>query len=116
MSVHKPIAIRSVLLAALTLVAACSTMPPVSPRQARSDENTADRVYAALNADPTYYYRHVDVRVDAGVAHLSGYVWSADALFRAKKIAAAVPGITNVVNEMELERQGQRGGAGGHNG
>ena len=39
--------------------------------QANADEATADRVYAALNADPLYYYRHVDVRVDDGVAQLN---------------------------------------------
>ena len=96
------------------LVSACSTFPPRSPEQASADEATAVRVYAALNADPVFYYRHVDVRVDDGVAQLSGYIWDTDALYKAKQIAASVPGVKRVVNQMELEREGSRGG--GHSG
>jgi osmotically-inducible protein OsmY len=98
----------------VTLITACSVSPPKSPQEAEADEATAERVYAALNADPIYFYRHVDVRVDSGVTHLSGYVWDIDALYTAKRIAAGVPGVTRVVNQMELERAGTRGG--GHSG
>jgi hypothetical protein len=34
---------------------------------------TAFPVPAALGADPPYYYRHLAVRVDNGMADLSGY-------------------------------------------
>ena len=44
-------------------------------------------------------------------AVLGGYIWSTDALYRAKEITAGVPGVTRVVNAMELEREGTRGGA-----
>jgi osmotically-inducible protein OsmY len=101
-------------LMTITLVAACCISPPKSAEQAQADAATAERVYAALNADPIYYYRHVDVRVDNGVAQLSGYIWDTDALYRAKQIAAAVPGVKLVVNQMQLEREGTRGG--GHSG
>lgn len=107
-------AAKVMFLITVTLVTACSTSPPRSPEQVKADAAIADRVYAALNADPIYYYRHVDVRVYGGVAHLSGYIWSSNALFRAKQIAARVPGVSLVVNEMELERQGELGG--GHSG
>jgi osmotically-inducible protein OsmY len=51
------------------------------------------------------------VRVDHGVAHLSGYVWSADAIYHARAITSHVPGVTNVVtNQLELERQGRADG------
>jgi osmotically-inducible protein OsmY len=89
----------------VTLIAACSTSPPRSPEQVRADQATEGQVYAALDADPIYYYRHVDVSVDGGVVHLSGYVWSSDALFKAKQIAAGIPGVRLVVNEMELQRE-----------
>jgi len=102
--------LAGMLLVAM-LITGCSTYMP-KPEQARTEDLTADRVYAALNADPTYYFRHVDVRVDHGVAHLSGYVWSTDALYRAKQITARVPGVSGVVNEMELEREGGKGGGG----
>ena len=73
-----------------------------------TDEILANIVYSELNADPTYYFRHVDVRVDNGVAHLSGYVWSADAIYQARKIARNVPGVTGVsTNQLELERNGR---------
>ena len=73
-----------------------------------SDEILANTVYSELNADPIYYFRHVDVRVDNGVAHLSGYVWSTDAIYRARRVAGNVPGITGVMtNQLELERNGR---------
>jgi BON domain len=101
-----------------TLIAACCVAPPKSPQESlqerEADEATAERVYAALNADPIYFYRHVDVHVDHGVTRLSGYIWDTDALYKAKRIAAGVPGVTRVVNQMELERAGSRGG--GHSG
>ncbi len=106
-------ATRAPLLMLAMLIAACSTSPPRSPEQVRVDQATEQRVYAALNADPTYYYRHVDVRVDDGAAHLSGYVWSSDAMFKAKQIAAGIPGVRVVVNEMELQREVDETG-GGH--
>ena len=107
-------AVVAARLLMVTLIAACSTAPPKSPEQARAEELAAERIYFALNADPIYYFRHVDVRVDGTVAHLSGYIWSVPALYRAKRIAAQVPGVTGVVDEMELERAAERGG--GHSG
>jgi osmotically-inducible protein OsmY len=71
----------------------------------------ANAVYTALNADPVYYFRHVDVRIDNGVAYLSGYVWSTDALYGARRIARSVPGVTGVVTaQLELERNGRSNG------
>jgi osmotically-inducible protein OsmY len=95
------------------LAAACASAPPKSPEEERADAATAGRVYAALEADPIFYFRDVDVSVDNGVAHLSGYVWTTDALYRAQEIARRVPGVTRVFHHMELERQGNRGGADG---
>ena len=105
----------AVALASVALSAACATSVPKSLEQVQADEATAQRIYAALNADPTYFYRHVDVRVDGGVAELKGYIWSTAALYRAKQIVAAVPGVARVVNDMELEREGTQGG-GSHEG
>jgi|SRR5579863_9124232 len=103
------------LLASVTFIVGCSTSPPKSPQQAQADEVAAQRIYEGLNADPTYYFRHVDVRVDDGVAELKGYIWGTPALYRAKEIAAGVPGVRRVVNDMELEREGSQGG-GSHEG
>lgn len=99
------------VLAAMLALAACSTAPPRSPAQIAGDRAVADSVYAALNADPTYFYRHVDVRVEEGVADLSGYVWSANAIYRAREIGRQVSGVTRVVtSHLELEREGHANG------
>jgi osmotically-inducible protein OsmY len=74
-----------------------------------TDRVLARHVYLALNADPLYYFRHVSVRADDGVVALTGYVWSPDALYRARQVARDVPGVTRVVTtnlEMELEGRG----------
>lgn len=110
------------LLAAATLTVSCASAPPRSaePHSAANstrsevgatDQILANTVYSELNADPIYYFRHVDVTVDEGVAHLSGYVWSADAIYQARKIALQVPGVTGVsTNQLELERNGKDAG------
>ena len=101
-----------------TLTVSCSSAPPKPsvPSAAESmrselgatDEILANTVYSQLNADPMYYFRHVDVTVDNGVAHLSGYVWSTDAIYAARKIAGNVPGITGVrTSQLQLERNGR---------
>jgi osmotically-inducible protein OsmY len=101
----------AVLIAGTAALAACASAPPKSPAQERADAATVDRVYAALEQNPIYYFRDVDVSVDNGVAELSGYVWTTDAMYRAKEIARAVPGVVAVQNRMKLEREGNRGGA-----
>jgi osmotically-inducible protein OsmY len=98
------------LLAASALIVSCATTAP-STAHASADELLANNVYLALNADPVYFYRHVDVRVDDGVADLSGYVWSTDAIYRARQIARGVSGINRVVtSHLELEREGRANG------
>jgi len=106
------------LITAALLAAACAAAPPApaarpgaespahDPRTA--DELLASSIYAALSADPIYYFRHVTVKVHDGVAELSGYVWSTDAIYRARTIAARTKGVTRVVsNQLELERNGR---------
>ena len=101
------------LVASAGVLAACASAPPKSAEQARADAATAERVYAALDANPIYYLRDVEVDVDHGVAELSGYVWTTDALYGAERIARSVPGVTGIRDKMELERQGNRGGGDG---
>jgi osmotically-inducible protein OsmY len=80
-----------------------------------TDEILASTVYTELSADPTYYFRHVDVSVENGVAHLSGYVWSTDAIYAARRIAGKVPGVTGVTtNQLQLERNGRDAGGPAH--
>ena len=115
--------VASFLVAAIvSLLVSCATS---TPRQATSasaagsataerpgaDQALASTIDSQLNASPIYYFRHVEVRVDHGVAHLSGYVWSTDALYAARRIARSVPGVTGVVTtQLELERNGRSNG------
>jgi osmotically-inducible protein OsmY len=62
-----------------------------------NDESIRQAVISALNADPNHFFRHVDVRVDNGVATLSGFVHSSSSIFRARTIASGVPGVTRVL-------------------
>ena len=71
------------------VLAGCAAGPARSPAQEEADAVATGRVYAALDANRIYYFRDVDVRVSNGVARLSGYVWSADALYCAEKVRAA---------------------------
>lgn len=96
-----------VLLASVTV--GCAEGPQKSPRQAAADKALAQQVQSSLSADPNHYFRHVNVRVDDGVVRLSGYVWSQPAMNRAKQLAGEVPGVVRVDNQMELERNGNRG-------
>jgi hypothetical protein len=109
------------LIAAAMLTVSCATAPPPAPtpavqtaRAQRSDTQDilATYISAQLNADPWYFYRHVNVSVDDnGVATLSGYVWDAQAIYRAREIASNVPGVTRVVtSQLELERNGRTTG------
>ncbi len=96
------------LCACIVLLAACTTQPPRSPEQRHADESLANQVDSALNADPTYFYRHVTVHAQDGTVDLSGYVWSSDAIYRARQLASHVPGVTRVnTNHLELERNGR---------
>jgi len=90
------------------LVTACATDPPRTLEQQQSDMNAMQEFYSRLESERDYYYPHVAIRVQNGVAHLSGYVWNTRALYHAKDVANSVPGITSVVDTLELERDGLR--------
>ncbi len=113
MGVDRRASLCAALGAIAGLLTGCSAAPAKSPEQERADNATAERVYAALEANPIYYFRDVEVNVDYGVARLSGYVWTTDALYHAQQIARGVPGVAGVRDQMELERQANRGGGDG---
>ncbi len=99
--------ICAALIGAAVLAASCAVDRTGPSAPSTADAALANHVYAVLNADPVYFYRHVNVRVDHGVASLSGYVWSAEALYHARMVARSVPGVTAVVtSQLELEREG----------
>jgi osmotically-inducible protein OsmY len=87
-------------------VIACATVPGKSEAQRQADHEIAGRVQAALDADKQLYARHIVVQADNGVVHLSGYVWDPPELLEAKRVAQLVPGVSQVVNDLELQRNG----------
>ncbi len=103
-------ALRTTLYFLLTAIAVastgCSMISHRTPEQREADRNLAAQVSGALNSDPHIYARHIDVRAENGVVHLGGYVWSDRDLYEAKEIAANVPGVTSVVDDLQLERGG----------
>jgi osmotically-inducible protein OsmY len=90
--------------AAFPQAAAPPTAQPAQGVADTSDEALTNAIHAALDADPHHFFRHVDVRVDNGVATLSGFVNSSQAINRARTIASNVPGVTRVVtNNLSLQ-------------
>jgi|SRR5579863_132831 len=59
--------------------------------------------------NPTFTSKHVSVMAKDGVVHLSDYVWTADAPVRAIQLAAKVPGVRHVGDELILQRAGEHG-------
>ena len=74
-----------------------ATAPTAQAVADTSDEALTKAIHTALDADPHHFFRHVDVSVDHGVATLSGFVHSSQAINRARTITGNVPGVTRVV-------------------
>ncbi len=100
----------SVAVAVLCGLAACASGPPKTDAQRQADKETAERVEAALNADKALYAKHISVYADNGVVRLTGYVWNASDFQTATLIAEGVQGVTGVVNDLELNRNGNENG------
>lgn len=92
-------------LAALGCLAACATTPKTEA-QKQADQSTEQRVQAALESDKALFAKHIYVRADNGVVHLSGYVWDPADVTEAIQTAELVEGVSRVVNNLELERNG----------
>jgi osmotically-inducible protein OsmY len=80
----------------------CASTPPESPEQAEADAATAARVYAALEADRLHLYIGLQVRVRNGVAYISALTFDGTVRDAATEIAREVPGVTRVVNQIEV--------------
>ena len=84
--------------------AAPPTGQPARAAADTSDEALTRAIRSGLDADPHHFFRHVNVRVDNGVATLSGFVHSSSSIFRARTIATNTPGVTrDVTSNLTLE-------------
>jgi osmotically-inducible protein OsmY len=100
----------SIAVALLCGLAACASGPRKTDAQLQADKETAERVETALNADKGLYAKHISVHADNGVVRLTGYVWETSDLQTATLIAEGVQGVTGVVNDLELNRNGNENG------
>lgn len=97
-------------VAVLCGVTACASGPRKTDAQRQVDRETAERVENALYADKALYAKHIFVSADNGVVRLTGYVWEASDFETATLIAEGVQGVTQVVNNLELNRNGNDNG------
>ena len=100
----------SLAVAVLCGVAACASGPRKTDAQIQTDKATAERVETALRSDKLLYATHITVHADDGVVRLTGYVWDRPDLETAALIAEGVEGVNRVVNDLELERNGNSNG------
>ncbi len=94
------------VLALFAGLSACVTGPTKTSEQQLNDKEMAAAVQNALKANSHIYTQHITVQADNGVVHLGGYVWSDFDQYEAERTAEAVPGVSKVIDEMELEREG----------
>jgi osmotically-inducible protein OsmY len=88
--------------ATMILGLGCSSTPPESPEQAQTDEATARRVYSALESDRLHLYIGLDVQVRDSVVYISALTFDPTVRDAATDIARRVPGVTKVVNEIDV--------------
>jgi len=100
----------TVAVAVLCGVAACASGPRKTEAQRQADREPAQRVEAALSSDKDLYGKHISVQADNGVVRLTGYVWETSDFQTATIIAEGVEGVTAVVNNLELNRNGNDNG------
>jgi osmotically-inducible protein OsmY len=103
--VMRRVAAAAIAVALLCGAAACAEAPRTDA-QKQADNQTAQRVQAALDADRQLYSKHITVRARDGVVHLSGYVWDPSDLTEATETAELVEGVKRVVNNLELQQNG----------
>ena len=108
--VIKRVSYAGVAVAVLCGVAACATGPSETDAQAQADKVMAERVEAALNADKALFAKHITAHDAVIGVRLTGYVWEATDFEEATYIASNVPGVTKVVNDLELNRNGNDNG------
>jgi len=89
-------------MAAMTFALGCASIPPESAQQVQADTATADRLYAALEADRLHLYIGLAVQVRNGTAYISALTFDPSVRDEATQIARNVPGVTKVVNEIEV--------------
>lgn len=97
-------------MAVLCGLAACATGPARTDAQVQADKSLSEQVEAALNADRSLFAKHITAYASNGTVRLTGYVWETADFEEAAYVAGNVPGVTHVVNDLELNRNGNDNG------
>ena|ERR1700688_3829308 len=71
------------------------------------DAEVQERVETALHSDPFFYDEHVSVTITDGVVTLHGIVFDDWDLRAAMRIAKKMPGVKQVVNDLEIKLGGE---------
>ncbi len=93
----------SLLFALVACIASCATHPPRTSSQIQVDKEIELAVMQQLANDKTLYSRHLEVSAYLGVVTLSGFVFEANDPAEAVRIAAHVPGVISVSNQIDLQ-------------
>lgn len=93
---------RSLAWLWLSLAACTSACSPLPPRTIQ-DDHMASMVRNALLDSRRLNLSRIDVSVEDGVCYLSGEASSGESKIEAEALASRVPGITQVVNKLEVQ-------------
>lgn len=89
--------------AALALWVACSSTQP--PETQLDDTKMKAEVLARIAADPDTNPFEIEVEVNEGVVHLTGFVDEASDREEAERLAASASGVVRVVNDIKVGQQ-----------
>lgn len=106
MKTKLPVRILAALLAGTFAVVAAgcaSTATQASTGEYVDDSSITVKVKSAFVADPTVKVLDVSVETFKGVVQLSGFVATAAEKMQAERLAAAVPGVSGVKNNLILK-------------
>jgi osmotically-inducible protein OsmY len=67
------------------------------------DRTISENVAERLKKEQVYKFEDVDVRTYGGVVQLAGFVNTEDQKRRAGDLAATVPGVSHVINNISLK-------------
>jgi osmotically-inducible protein OsmY len=96
-------------VAATVAMTGCATQAQRTEAERAADDDLAARVDGALQHDSAIFARHIDVEATRGVVRLTGFVWSSNELYEARRVAATVAGVSNVESQLELMVGGRTG-------
>lgn len=94
-----------VALVGMFALSGCQSTTGKTTGQTMTDTRITAAVQAKLTADRISNFARVDVDTERGVVQLSGIVQSPDQKTRAEELTRQVEGVTQVRNNLQIQRQ-----------